>query len=292
MRTPVLAAALMCLAAHSTSAMAQMPPLRTNQVHVVYAEPKEPRHREIREAMQDRKILETLRTLLNPFRLPRQMTLEVKGCDGKVDAYYADDIATLCYEYVELIQRHAPKVATPGGVSRPDAIVGAILDTLLHEAGHAVIDMLDVPVMGREEDAADFFSAYILLQFGGEDAQRLIQGVGFMMASEAREALEQRPRVEMFSGAHGLPAQRYYNLLCMAYGSNPGTFSGLVAGALPEKRAEGCDDEYAMLKRSFAKLILPYVDEKMQRDALAQVRFNWSPLVTAADSFDAPPLKE
>jgi hypothetical protein len=286
-----IAAVLIGFAIYPAPAIAPSDPsLRADQIHIVYAEPKEAKHQPILEAMQERRILETLRALLAPIRLPHPLTLEVRGCDGKEDAFYSSGTATLCYEYVELIQRHTPKVATPGGVTRADAIVGGILDTLLHEAGHGVIDMLEIPVMGREEDAADFFSAYILLQFPAEDAQRLIQGVGFMMASEAREALEQRPRVQVFAGVHGLPAQRYYNLLCMAYGSNPETFANLVAGGLPARRARVCGEEYAMLKRAFGKLILPFVDAAMQRDAFAQVRFNWSPLATAADSFDAPPL--
>ena len=280
-------AGLVCMAPAAVRAKAE---LQTGQVRVVYAEPKEAKHLAIRDAMQQRRTLELVRTLLAPFRLPRTLTVEAKGCDGAADAYYGDDVATICYEYVELIERHAPKVATPGGVTRADTVVGNIMDTLLHEAGHAVIDMLEIPVMGREEDAADFFSAYLLLQFSAEDAQRLIQGVGFMMASEAREALVERPRIEAFAGVHGLPAQRYYNLLCMAYGSNPATFANLLAGGLPRRRATGCGDEYALLKRSFIKLILPYVDEKMQRAALAQVHFNWNPL--AADSLDALPLTE
>ena len=285
-----LTAALASLACVASAPLQAESALRTGQVRVVYAEPKEPKHLAIRDAMQERRILEQLRTLLNPIRLPRPLTLEVKGCDGKVDAYYGEDVATLCYEYVELIEKHAPKVATPGGVTRADTVVGNILDTLLHETGHAVIDMLEIPVMGREEDAADFFSAYLLLQFPAEDAQRLIQGVGFMMASEAREALVERPRIEAFAGVHGLPAQRYYNLLCMAYGSDPATFSNLLAGGLPSRRAKVCGDEYALLKRSFIKLIQPYVDAAMQREAFAQVRFNWNPL--AADNFDAQPLTE
>ena len=272
--------------------VAQAQPVATDRVSVVYEEPKDAKHQAIRDAMQERRILELLRSILSAFRLPRQLTLEVRGCNGREGAYYGDDKAVLCYEYVELIQRHVPKFATPGGVTRADAIVGAILDTILHEAGHAVIEMLDIPVLGREEDAADFFSAYILLQFSPEDAQRLIQGVAFMMASEAREAMEARLRPQSFAGPHGMPAQRYYNLLCMAYGSNPEVFANVVSGGLPAWRAKDCGDEYAMLKRAFAKLILPHVDEGKQREALAQARFNWSPLATAKDSFDAPPLAE
>ena len=292
MKTPVLAAVLIGLVVYSTPTLAQRkPPLHTDQVRVVYMPPKEPKHQPIHDALRERGILEVLRTLLSPFRLPRQLTLEVKGCDGKVDAYYEDDTATLCYEYVELIQQHAPKVGTPRGLMPADAMVGAIIDTFLHEVGHAVIDMLEIPVLGREEDAADFFSAYILVQFAPDDAHRLIQGVGFMMASEAKAALAKPQTLKTFAGAHGLPAQRHYNLLCIAYGSNPKTFGNAVLrGMLPKERADGCADEYKMLQRAFQKLILPYVDEALLSKARTQVRFNCGPLVPSTDGLDAPPL--
>ncbi|MDO8875733.1 MAG: DUF4344 domain-containing metallopeptidase [Pseudolabrys sp.] len=292
MKTLVLAAVLIGLVVYSTPTLAQSTPsLRTDQVRVVYVPPKEPKHQPIHDALRERGILEMLRTLLSPLRLPRQLTLEVKGCDGQVDAYYGDDTVTVCYEYIELIQRHAPKVGTPSGLARTDAIVGAIIDTVLHEVGHAIFDMLDIPVLGREEDAADLFSAYILLQFAPDDARRLIQGVGFMMASEAKAALEEPTKLKTFSNEHGLPAQRYYNLLCMAYGSNPKIFGNMVLrGRLPKERADGCAEEYAMLRRAFQKLILPYVDVVLLSKALTQVRFNWGPLVPSTDGLDTPPL--
>lgn len=265
--------------------------LSTDQVRGVYAEPKEAKHLPIRAALQERRVLELLRSLLSPFRLPRPLTLEVKGCDGKVDAYYWKDRATLCYEYIELIQQHAPKVGTPGGLTRADAIVGAVIDTVLHEVGHAVFDMLEIPVFGREEDAADFFSAYILTQFAPEDAQRLFQGVGFMMASEAKVAIEKPQSLRAYAGPHGLAPQRYYNLLCMAYGSDPVTFvSAITHGGLPKERASDCADEFAMLKRAFQKLIMPYIDEALLQKARAAVRFNWHPLVPATVGLDELPL--
>ncbi len=34
-------------------------------------------------------------------------------------------------------------------------LAGPLLDTILHEVAHAMFDMLRVPVLGREEEAAD-----------------------------------------------------------------------------------------------------------------------------------------
>jgi hypothetical protein len=294
MRSIALAAAWIGLTLSSAPAQAQThAALLTDQVRALYVPPKDAKHQSIHDALQERRILELLRTLLSPFRLPRPLTLEVKGCDGRESAWYWNDKATLCYEYIELIQRHAPKVGTPGGLARADAIVGAILDTILHEVGHAVIDMLEIPVFGREEDAADFFSAYILLQFTPDDAQRLIQGVGFMHASEAREDLLKPPTLSDYAGEHAFAAQRYYNLLCMAYGSDRKTFESAVSsGGLPRERASSCADEFALLKRAFQKLILPHMDEALLAQARAEVRFNWAPLVSPANGLDALPLGE
>ena len=275
-------------------AMAQAsPPLSPNQIRVLYVQPTDAKHQPIYEALQERRVLETLRSMLGPLRLPRELTLQLKSCDGKVDAYYWEATATVCYEYVELIQQHAPKVGTPGGLTRADAIVGAVVDTFLHEAGHAVFDLLEVPVFGREEDAADFFSAYVLLRFAPEDSARLFQGVGFMMASEAKAALEKPQDLRAFARPHGTAAQRYYNLLCMAYGSDPKTFADAVSkGGLPTERADGCAEEFAMLERAFRKLILPYIDEELLAKARAEVRFNWGPLITSTSGLDALPLAE
>ena len=59
------------------------PEPRTDQVRIVYEEPIDAKHLPIREAMQERRILETVAELLNAFRLPRELTLEVKGCNGR-----------------------------------------------------------------------------------------------------------------------------------------------------------------------------------------------------------------
>jgi hypothetical protein len=259
---------------------------------VSYEEPKDAKHVPIRQEMQDRGILEVVGAILNSFRLPRQLAVEVRSCDGREAAWYADGRAVFCYEYVELIQRHSPTVATPGGVQRADAIVGAVLDTILHEAGHGIIDILDIPVLGREEDAADFFSIYLLLQFPIEDARRLIQGVAFSVGSEARRDMQKMPRPQMFAGPHGMNAQRHYNVLCLAYGANPAVFDNAMPPGMPPLRAESCGDEWNLLKRAFTKVVLPHVDEGKLRAAIAQARFKWSPLVTAAETFDKPPLEE
>ena len=157
-----------------------------------------------------------------------------------------------------------------------DALIGPTVDVFLHEVGHAVFDMLEVPVFGREEDAADLFSAYIILHFAPTDAKRLIQGVAFLGAKDAEEAQAKAPELKDFADSHGLPAQRYFTVLCMAYGFDPKVYADAITfGKLPEDRAETCADEYAVLERAFSKLIRPYVDPTLLRKVLPKVRFKW-----------------
>ena len=62
--------------------------------------------------------------------------------------------------------------------------------------------------------------------------------------------------------------QRFYNVLCLAYGADAKLFEQVVSdGHLPAERAEGCEDEYAQVKRAMTILIDPFIDEKSLRNA-------------------------
>ena len=63
-------------------------------------------------------------------------------------------------------------------------------------------------------------------------------------------------------------------------------------GGLPKERADGCDEEFALLERAFRKLIMPYIDQEVLSKARAEVRFNWGPLITSTTGLDALPLAE
>jgi hypothetical protein len=164
----------------------------------------------------------------------------------------------VCYEYIDDVVKNAPKETTAAGVTRTDAILGPGVEVFLHEFGHAVFDYLQVPLMGREEDAADMFAAYFLLQFAKSDARSLIIGAAY---TYNREASVPSTKKNPFADEHGLPAQRFYNILCIAYGANPQLFADVVEkGYLPKDRAEGCEDEYVLLEQAMKRLILPYID--------------------------------
>jgi hypothetical protein len=194
------------------------------------------------------------------------LVLKVSGCDGDSNAWYDGDFVTVCYEYLADLLKDAPEATLPSGITRQDAIIGPLIDVFLHESGHAVFDQLKVPVLGREEDAADLFSAYIVLQLGKEDARRLILGSAYQYKTDV---LSPQVPLTKYADEHGIPAQRFFNVLCIAYGADQKLFADVVEkGYLPKKRAEGCDLEYDQAAFAFKKLIGPYIDQNLAKKVL------------------------
>src|SRR5689334_3015458 len=193
-------------------------PDKSDQVRVVYIKPKNSAHDNLRSQLQSGKTLGHMRELLSPLRLPRRLTLRFQGCEGELNAWYEDNVVTVCYDYLAFILETAREAPESLGLTYQSALVGASTDLILHEVGHAVFDMLRVPIFGREEDAADMFSAYIMLNFSPRDARQLITATAYLSATEGRKDQKPVPSLKDYANEHGLPAQRYFNLLCIAYG--------------------------------------------------------------------------
>ena len=259
----------------SDPALARKSDLRADRIQFSYVPPKNPEHETVFRLLKERLVLEKFKQFLSPLRLPRILRLNLTGCDGDSNAWYEDDTVTVCYEYIDEQLKNAPKETTSAGVTRAYAIIGPTVEVFLHEVGHAVFDYLKVPLFGREEDAADQFAAYLLLQFAKDDARRLIAGVAYAFHEKASvPSTKKNP----FADEHGLPAQRFYNVLCTAYGADPKLFADLVANKyLPEERAEGCEGEYEQIKRAMTKLIWPYIDRARAKQVRAKRWLKFDP---------------
>jgi hypothetical protein len=161
-----------------------------------------------------------------------------------------------------------PEETTSAGVTPADAVIGQFVYTLSHEIGHGLFDFLDVPVLGRLEDAADQFAVYMMLQLGKDQARRLIGGAAYTYVNYVNNPKVTVPLIA-FADVHGAPMQRFYNLLCMAYGADRDEFQDLVDKKyLPLARAPSCKVEYDEVNYAFGKLLAPYMDEQLAKKAL------------------------
>lgn len=192
---------------------------------------------------------------------PRDIDVTFEDCGTGTDAFYDDEThsVTICREIVEDFYQLFSLSGLHGGRIN-EAVKGALVSLLFHELGHALIDILNLPITGREEDAADQLSSILLIN-------RTAGGPA--MALSAAEAFKILARVERREGYiywddHSLHAQRYYDTLCLVYGSDEQRFAYLVKDhALPEERAETCAQDYERIRKSWIALLQPHAKESL-----------------------------
>jgi hypothetical protein len=72
-----------------------------------------------------------------------------------------------------------------------------------------------------------------------------------------------------FSSDHGQPEQRFYNLVCIAYGYDAKLFASAVDKKyLPATRAKVCELEYGNLRYAVKTLIDPHIDKALAQKVI------------------------
>jgi putative metallopeptidase DUF4344 len=259
---------------------------QANRMVVEYVPPTNPAHQTLYQRLKERRVLEKLQEIFSPFQLPVELKLRTVGCDGVSNAWYGKPrpgsseppSVNVCYEYLAEILQSLPPETTPAGITPMDAMVGQFFYVFAHEMGHAMFDVLGIPVFGREEDAADDFATYLMLRFGDEESRALITGAAYSYRKYIQGSQVTVP-LAAFSDAHSAPAQRFFNLLCTAYGSDPTRYGDFVEkGYLPKSRAGSCMREYNTTAFAFRELIAPHVDKELAKQVLGQTWLSEHPM--------------
>ena len=143
-------------------------------------------------------------------------------------------------------------------VDRVEFVVGNMLYVLLHEVGHALIHEMDLPVLGRNEDAADEFAAITLIRVGSAFSQHVLANAAkgwFLSDRRNREIGEPM----LFYDEHGLDAQRAYEIVCLMVGADSEKFKDLAnETGLPAERQKDCKEEYERASRAWETLLKPH----------------------------------
>jgi len=252
----------------------QAPELNNANVVTRYSEWK---YQALYDRVKKRAVLEEISEFLSPLKLKKKLIFETTSC-GEVNAFYdfSDQTVHLCYEMLDWIENVAavspdklrqasngPRRGLLSGVTRAEAIVGAIGGVALHETGHAIFDIQEIPRLGREEDAADMVAGFVMLQFGSEVARVMIKGMFNMTHNWHAQSPNVSPA--LLADSHSLGLQRGYSILCLAYGKEPETFKELAQAWLPAARQPSCAREYRQAENAFRKTVLPYVDQAQMK---------------------------
>ncbi len=265
--------AIAVIGLNSSFAQSQTSSLQSDRVSIAYIPPDDVQYKEVYDLLRGHRVLEKAQEILSPLRSPEELTIKTTECK-EVNSWYKREnfkpTVTICYEFLKRILESLPSENNPDGVRPADAAVGQFFWVTLHEVGHATFDILDVPIFGHEEDDADNFATYIMLQFGEGQAHRLIAGAAWAWRAYLGD-YKKNPvvplRLSAFGSDHGLPQERFYNLVCLSFGADHAGFADL-ANYLPPTRAPGCAFEYRTLVRAFKKEISPHIDPEMARRVL------------------------
>lgn len=202
------------------------------------------------------------------FRLPKPLNLVGQPC-GEPNAFYVREGSdrrsiVICYELVDLIVQQAEKAKGPDRrkklpeESRALLAFGAVTFMTLHEMGHALIDILDLPITGREEDVADQIATFLSLHDLKDEEDHELALWTVVGGSWFFDMLSGQRLHSNLADEHSLDEQRLYNVACWTYGSDPRRYAGLVSwfkGA--SDRLLRCEAEHAQMHRALTKLIGP-----------------------------------
>lgn len=149
--------------------------------------------------------------------------------------------------------------------------------TLYHEIGHLLVNELKLPVLGKEEDAADTLATLILLNEASdraEAAKTLIDttdGWYFNAVQNASLALEDLS----YYDDHSLDIQRAYAMVCLMVGADPETFEETAdTYGVDHGQREDCKETYEEAKAAWEQVLEPH---KLGKTRGAKVEIVYEP---------------
>ncbi len=231
-----------------------------NYVHVKYAKPVNKAEIEIKKELKESNTVNLIVSFINDnFQLPERLTLFFGSVEGPLYDGKKNQIEVPFGFITEIKNRFAKeKYNKETGVTLEKAKDDVLMHTLFHELAHAFISMYEIPVLGKEEDAADALAAILLIEYF-ENGQEIALSAAdlFSIESYSRNGELQE---EDFWDEHSLDEQRYYNTLCYIYGSNPKQYAFIVKeGFFSEERADMCIEDYEKTAQDWLDLLDPYM---------------------------------
>jgi hypothetical protein len=156
-------------------------------------------------------------------------------------------------------------------VARIDFVVGNTLVLLLHEVGHVLVAEFQLPVLGREEDAADTYAALAMLRMGTSFTVHSLADAakGWFLDARRDQEIGGAP---LYYDEHNVSAQRAFQIVCLMVGSDPDKFKGLADEAkMPEERQKTCKRDYRKAAEAWGAVLAPHLRQPGQPETKINV---------------------
>ena len=212
---------------------------------------------ELAQQLSEERLLEDIADGLNAWLiLPVDIGMRFAEC-GQSNAFYDPNEreVLMCLELFEG-EREVFAAYYETEEEIEGAVNGSFLFTVFHEVGHALVDVLEIPITGREEDTVDSLAAWWLLDGDGGDESAISGALSFYVDPAQAGEIDD----SQYATEHSLGQQRYYILACLVYGSNPEGYANLIEeGWLTAERAERCPYDFQRLSTSWYALLGPHL---------------------------------
>jgi len=197
--------------------------------------------------------------LNSDLALNKNVIINAVDC-GTINAFYdpTNSNITMCNELLldmtlYLMTYYNLDLNTAGSY----AILG-YLAAFGHELGHALIDNYDLPVLGKEEDAADAMAVVLLIESSETAEERRLAATGIIVLADY---LTFAGSFIPWYDSHSLALSRLANFICWAGGAEPSILQGMIADIYNAMISLGrdCQAEYANQYDAVIDLLFPYI---------------------------------
>lgn len=231
------------------------------EIIVVYEGAEDEFHQMVEAYLMEQGLHEAVAELFtNLFAFPEDLYVTSGEC-GVENAFFTrtrDGVAFvgMCYELYRAVQDiFTSSQAQNSGISAEEAGASTFQTwsfVLFHELGHALIDIFDIPIVAAEEDAVDGLATALLVSMDLPVAA--IRAATFWFLADDQETLPHE-----LADEHSLHTQRFYNILCLVYGSDPSSYPSIADLPGMESRLARCENEWEAVNTNWGRLLEPHL---------------------------------
>jgi hypothetical protein len=230
------------------------------KIRVVYDTPTDQVGRQAKEILKLGGTDGVAAGFTSSFKLPHNLKIHV--VNGIVGPNYDPSkfTITLSYGFVNftagVLKKNFPELRTNDEeFGRQLAADDAFF--LIHEFGHAFIHVFNLPVLGKEEDAADAVATTFFTEEVKNGAEYAFDAARFFDALSGRQ---RNLAPSDYFDEHSLDKQRAYSIVCLIAGSTEKSYNAVARlHILSAERQQRCPAEYKQKVTATKQLLSPHV---------------------------------
>ncbi len=197
----------------------------SKEIEISYSSSVKNKEEEIRQWVINENIFEPVVEFVNSeINLNRDIKVLVgEGDESDVYYSYKNFEVKISYSYILSVQNLFQKKYDD---EKANLYTKDFMKFILyHELGHALIHTLQIPVLGKEEDAADDFANILLILSDEDGKEMVISGADyFLLSGEAQEVYDYLHLTDV----HSIDEQRGYRGLSLVFGSDPEKYNEIL----------------------------------------------------------------